>query len=135
MSLTPCAFRQRATISLPVNSAISFLLSRVVSSFPRKREPRATCSIRGPWAPAFARATGYSNHPFVLQGVDIGGAHAEPVAENLRRVLSEQRRGFELWRLAVKAHRPGRHLERSGRVLCRLQNAALGKARLVHQLH
>ena len=51
------------------------------------------------------------------------------------RVLSEQRGGLELWRLPVKAHRPGRHLERAGRVLRRLQDAALGKARLVHQFH
>src|SRR5215469_8179258 len=99
MSLTPCAFRQRATISLPVSSAISISSSRFGS-----------------------------DHPFFLQSIDIARTHAEPVTEDLRRVLAEQRGGFELWRLPVETHRPAWHLERAGRVRCRLQDAALGKA-------
>src|SRR6516164_11118981 len=76
-----------------------------------------------------------SNYPILAQCLDIAGTHAEPLAENLRRVLPEQRGGLELWRLPVKAHRPGRHLERAGRMLCSLQDAAFGEARLLHQLH
>src|SRR5438874_4921840 len=106
MSLTPCAFRQRARISLPVSSAISVSpLSVIVGS----------------------------DHPFLVQCVDIAGAHAEPVAEHLRVVLPEQWGRVEFRRLSVEANRPGRHLERAGRVLRCLQDAALGKARLVHQ--
>src|SRR6516164_11163346 len=106
MSLTPCAFRHRARISLPVNSAISVSSSRFGS-----------------------------DHPFFLQSIDIGRTHAKPLAEDLRGMLSEQRGGLQLWRFAVEAHRPGRHLEGACRVLHDLQDAALGKARLVHQLH
>src|SRR6516225_12060422 len=76
-----------------------------------------------------------SDHPFFLQCRDIAGTHAEPIAKDLRRVLSEQRSRLELWRLAIKAHRPGRHLERPSGMFGDLQDAALGEARLVHQLH
>src|SRR5262245_26643378 len=67
-----------------------------------------------------------SDRSVLAQALDIGGAQAEPIAKDLRRVLAEQRGGFEFWRLPIKAHRPGRHLEGAGRMIRNLQNAALG---------
>src|SRR5436190_19968374 len=80
MSLTPCAFRHRARISLPDNSVICVsphLARRVV---PALRGVGRTQS-----------AIGTSDHAVIAQAVDIGGADAEPFVQDFGRVLSEQR--------------------------------------------
>src|SRR5438445_7180535 len=103
MSFTPCAFRHRARISLPVSSAI------LRSSLPCS----AGCTRPTDGVGRTQSAIGTSDHPFVAQGLDLARTHAEPFPEDMRRVLSEQWGGLELRRLPVEAHRPGRHLERA----------------------
>src|SRR6267154_3249767 len=76
-----------------------------------------------------------SDDALLLQGADFGRAEAEPGAEHFGIVLAEQWRRLDLWRRAVEAHRPGRHLDLAGgRVLDRLHDAARFERRIVHQL-
>src|SRR6267154_5046211 len=75
-----------------------------------------------------------SDDALLLQGADFGRAEAEPGAEHFGIVLAEQGRWLDLWRRAVEAHWPGRHLDLAGgRVLDRLHDAARFERGIVHQ--
>src|SRR5262249_3396746 len=68
------------------------------------------------------------------QGCELLRAHAEPTCENVVRVLTEQRRRFDLWWRTVKAHRPGWHLDLTGGgMVDRLHDTALCKGRIVQE--
>src|SRR5262245_39100110 len=71
---------------------------------------------------------------FLTQGRELLGAHAEPTAEDVIDVLTEQRRRHDLCRRTVEAHRPGWHLDLAGRgVVDGLHDAALRKGGIVHE--
>src|SRR5215472_12541475 len=75
-----------------------------------------------------------SDDTLFLQPVGIARTHAEPVAEDLGGVLAQQRRRFDWWGSAVKAHREGRHAQLSAWMPHGLDEAALGKARLGEEI-
>src|ERR1700738_843824 len=72
---------------------------------------------------------------FLAQRLDLSRANPEPVVQNLGTVRPERRRSFQSCRLAVDAHRPGRHLVVAVVVMDGLHDAALLEARLVLQFH
>src|ERR1700730_7174026 len=72
---------------------------------------------------------------FLAQRLDLSRADPEPVVQNLGAVRPERRRSFQSCRLAVDAHRPGRHLVVAVVVMDGLHDAALLEARLVLQFH
>src|SRR6516165_289458 len=53
------------------------------------------------------RGPNTSDDTLFLQPVDIARTHAEPVVEDLGRVLAQQRRGLDRRGSAVEAHREG----------------------------
>src|SRR5580704_10889805 len=105
-SLTPCAFRQRARISLPLNSAISFpplkatggtgvnpMPPVINGSFPRRRESRADLPLLA-LDPRFRGGDRQQSADdfFGPQPVDVAAAQIEPTGEHLFGVLAELRR-------------------------------------------
>src|SRR5262249_14911376 len=75
-----------------------------------------------------------SDDAFLTQGCELVRAYAEPSAENVLDVLTEQRRRFDLWWRTVEAHRPGWHLDLTGRgMVDGLHDAALRKGWVVHE--
>src|SRR5215471_4149079 len=131
-SLTPCAFRQRARISLPLISAIGGLLSRgfVLSWGAANKTGGAFGAAR---SPSHGVGVLIAEHLFAAQLGDIAAAQAQPAREHLLSVLAEFRRGFELRRLAVEAHRPSLAHPVAVRVMHRLHDAALLEARVILQ--
>src|SRR5262245_11379089 len=74
------------------------------------------------------------HHAFALQLGDLVGLHAEPGAQDVGVVLTQERRRRNARRPAVDADRPRRHLERAGGMLHHLHDAALLEAGIVLQL-
>src|SRR5882757_10499620 len=75
-----------------------------------------------------------SDDALVLEAADIALAEPEPAAEHFGCVLAEERRRRDLWRLAVKADREGRHPQLAIRVMLRLDDAAALEGRLGEEI-
>src|SRR5262245_54874808 len=128
------------------NTAVALPLPQTLASGSSPTEPapemKTTLSLRlSMLVPHKATATGLVKRRLALEDAlfskrsDFAGAHAEPRAQHVLDVLAEQRGGSQLWRSAVEAHSPGRHLDGpGGRMIDRLHNAALDEARIVEQL-
>src|ERR1700726_2899148 len=128
-SLTPCAFRQRARISLPLSSAIWALLSDLARDAGNLSLKPETAHRSAPLGLVHRSADDF----FGSQLFDITAAQVEPAGEYLLGVLAELRRRRQLGRLAIEAHRPGLALPIPVRVMHDLHDAALLEARVVLQ--
>src|SRR5881227_462015 len=89
-SLTPCAFRQRARISLPVISAM-WVSSPGLWGNEKQRAARCRAApTHDPQASTILLA----EHLFGPQLLDLAAAQIEPAGEHLLGVLAELRRGL-----------------------------------------
>src|SRR5579872_922798 len=150
-SFTPCAFRHRARMSLPVSSAIAFPppflsfrrgpestlqpIEELPGGFPAcAGMTKQLCENESGahWAPLHFLSS-LPEDFFGPQLLDFAAAEAEPAGEHILGMLPQLRRRLQLGRLAVEADRPGLAHPVAVRVVHRLHDAAILEALVVLQ--